>query len=198
MRKTLAAFVALAILLVAFLVIIEYTGGNSANQEKAKKETEQADRMDLSFQPDGEVEQLSTYDTRRMDKQEKLEKEMQKKYEAGSYTLKDPFVKLDPYGVAPLTALAKFETEEPVKISMTVEGKDEQGDIQRTYDDYNTEHTIPVLGLYPDFANTVTIKAENEAGETTEGTFTVETKPLPDDFLTNETETAHPEKWKTA
>ncbi|RYG72253.1 aryl-sulfate sulfotransferase [Lentibacillus lipolyticus] len=194
MRKTLAVFVALAIVLVAFLVIIEYAGANNTDGAKAKAGADTSDRINLSFQPDGEGQQLSTYDTRRMDKQEKLEKEMQQKYEAGSYTLKDPFVKLDPYGVAPLTALAKFETEEPVKITVTVEGKDEQGDIQRTYDDYNTEHTIPVLGLYPDFANTVTIKTENEAGKTMESTFTVETKPLPDDFLTNETETAKPEK----
>lgn len=191
MRKTLATFVVLAVMMVAFFVILEYTGDNTDTVGNKAGATQ--DNV-LSFQSDGEVEQLSTSDTRRMNEQEKLEQALQGEYEAGSYSLESPFVKRNPYDVAPLTALAMFETDEPVKITVTVEGKDEYGDIERTFDEFKTEHSIPILGLYPDYDNTVTIEATNEAGETVKSTLTVKTDPLPDDFLTNETAEAHPEK----
>ncbi|TMN22113.1 aryl-sulfate sulfotransferase [Lentibacillus cibarius] len=187
MRKTLATFVVLAIILVAFFVIIEWSvdNGSAANQ---------TEDTPVSFKPDGEVEQLSSYDTRRLDKQKELEKQLQEEYIADGYSLAQPFVKVDPYGVAPLTAVAKFQTDEPVKITVTVEGKGEKGAIERTYDEWKTEHTVPVLGLYPDYENTVTIKATNEAGETATKSFTAKTDALPDDFLTNEVVEAKPDK----
>ncbi|QKY70612.1 aryl-sulfate sulfotransferase [Lentibacillus sp. CBA3610] len=195
MRKTLATFVVLAIIMIAFFVILEYTG--DAPDELAKgagQKVEAAQNSTISFKPDGEVEQLSTSDTRRIREQEKVEQALQKEYDAGSYSLQNPFVKHDPYGVAPLTALTMFETDDPVRITVTVKGKDEYSDVSHSIDAYKTKHSIPVLGLYPDYENMVTIEATNEAGDTAEHTFTVETDPLPDDFLTNEAAEAHPEK----
>ncbi|WP_209300557.1 aryl-sulfate sulfotransferase [Lentibacillus salicampi] len=195
MRKALATFTVLAVILVVFFVVLEFTGDTSADTSVGTSENvEASESTAVSFHPDGEVEQLSTLDTRRLDEQEGLERELQKSYDEGTYTLKEPFVKLNPYNTAPLTALAMFETDDPVKITVTVEGKDEHGDVRHSYDDYNTEHAIPVLGLYPDYDNTVTIEAVNKSGETEKSTFTVGTDPLPEDFLTNETPKSHPEK----
>lgn len=181
MKKTLIVFVILAVIMVGFFVTIEFMG--TENKDVSEP---------ISFQPDGEVEQLSTSDTRRINKQKKMEQELQKEYAQGSYSLEDPFVIKDPYGVAPLTALAMFKTDNPVQITVTVEGKDENGDVKKTFDTYKKDHSIPVLGLYPGYENTVTIKATNKEGESTESTFTVKMKPLPDDFLTNKTEEAKP------
>lgn len=195
MRKALATFVILAIILVIFFVVIEYAGNSSDDAIKGTgKKVEASDSTAVSFHPDGEVEQLSTYDTRRMKEQEEMEQKIRKDYKEGSYSMENPFVRLDPYGVAPLTALAMFETDEPVKLTVTVEGKEDRGDISRTYDNYKTKHAIPVLGLYPDYENTITIEATTEDGETATSTFTIKTDPLPDDFLTNETAASHPEK----
>ncbi|GGJ82435.1 aryl-sulfate sulfotransferase [Lentibacillus kapialis] len=195
MRKALATFVVLAVILVVFFIVIEYTGESSDDATKGTGEkVEASESTAVSFHPDGEVEQLSNYDTRRMTKQEETDQALQKQYEQGSYSPEDPFVKLNPYGVTPLSALAMFETDKPVKLTVTVEGKEEQGDIPRSYDDYKTQHAIPVLGLYPDYENTVTIEVITKDGETSTSTFTIETDPLPDDFLTNETEETHPAK----
>src|SRR5699024_9258298 len=163
MRKALATFVILAIILVIFFVVIEYAGNSSDDAIKGTgKKVEASDSTTVSFHPDGEVEQLSTYDTRRMEEQEGLEQALQEEYAQESHSLENPFVKRNPYGAAPLTALAVFETDEPVKITVTVEGKDEHGDVERSYDELKTEHAIPVLGLYPDYENTVTIEAADE------------------------------------
>ncbi|HLS09639.1 aryl-sulfate sulfotransferase [Lentibacillus sp.] len=195
MRKALATFVVLAVIMVVFFIVIEFTGDTSVpTSEGADEKVETSESTTVSFHPDGEVEQLSTYDTRRMEEQEGLEQALQEEYAQESHSLENPFVKRNPYGAAPLTALAVFETDEPVKITVTVEGKDEHGDVERSYDELKTEHAIPVLGLYPDYENTVTIEAADETGDTAESTFTVETEPLPDDFLTNETAESHPGK----
>ena len=48
-------------------------------------------------------------------------------YAAGSYTIENPYVKLNPYLVAPLTALVMFETEKPAFAKVTVKGKEAAG-----------------------------------------------------------------------
>src|SRR5699024_12244376 len=103
---------------------------------------------------------------------------IRKEYKEGSDSMDNPFVRLDPYGVAPLTALAMFETDEPVKLTVTVEGKEDRGDISRTYDNYKTKHAIPVLGLYPDYENTITIEVTTVDWETVTSTLTNKTDPL--------------------
>ncbi|ALX49692.1 aryl-sulfate sulfotransferase [Lentibacillus amyloliquefaciens] len=195
MRKALATFVVLAVIMVIFFVVIEYTGENSDDATIGTDEkVETSESTAVSFHPDGEVEQLSVSDTRRMDEQKELEAAYQEEFEKGSHSLDNPLVKLDPYGAAPLTAVAMFETDEPAKTTVTVEGKDEYSDIERSFDNYRTTHTIPVLGLYPNYENTITIETTAKSGETSTHSFTIETEPLPDDFLTNETAESHPEK----
>ncbi|SFD66164.1 arylsulfate sulfotransferase [Lentibacillus persicus] len=194
MQKALVTFVVLAIAMVIFFVVIEYTGADPDDAAiGTEQKVETSEKTAVSFHPDGEVEQLSASDTRRINEQKGLEAAYQEEYNKGSHSLDNPFVKLDPYGTAPLTALVMFETDAPARTTVTVEGKDKQADIQRTYDNDQTTHTIPVLGLYPGYENTVTIETTTESGETSKHTFTIETEPLPDDFLTNETPVSHPE-----
>ena len=75
------------------------------------------------------------------------------------HSLGDPYIKLNPYGTSPLSALIIFETEEPSQISVTVKGKTADTDITEHFEEYDTYHEIPVLGLYADYQNTVEITA---------------------------------------
>lgn len=97
-------------------------------------------------------------------------------YQQGEYTFAKPFVKLNPYLIAPLTALVMFKTAEPTAVTVTVKGKEAAGDISSDFP-VATEHTIPVLGLYGDYANQVELVLAN--GEKT--VLTIQTEPLADD-----------------
>lgn len=188
MKKALIIFLILAVPMVVFFIVTDMI--KTGYEEPSKTQKKGA----VSFQPDGEVEQHSSYDKRRINNQKKIDQKLQKDYAKESHSLENPFVTLNPYNVAPLTALAMFETDKPVKIKVTVEGKDKYGDIHHSYEKFKTEHEIPILGLYPGYENTVTIKATNKAGETVSKTLTIKTDPLPDDFLTTEVVESNPSK----
>ena len=68
-------------------------------------------------------------------------------YEAGTFTIDNPFVKLNPYLVAPLTALVMFETEKPAFAKVTVKGKEAGGDIMYRPTTDSKKMVLPILGL---------------------------------------------------
>jgi len=76
---------------------------------------------------------------------------------SNNHTFDDPYVKINPYNVSPLTALIVFETELEERIEITVKGKDDASSI--TYlTEKTTNHVIPVYGLYDDFNNEVVLR----------------------------------------
>ena len=95
-------------------------------------------------------------------------------YRKGEYTFNEPFVKLNPYLIAPLTALVMFKTAEPVAVTITVKGKEKAGNINFNFP-AATEHRIPVYGLYDDYANQVDLVLSN--GERTSLTLRTEKAP---------------------
>ncbi|ASN06447.1 aryl-sulfate sulfotransferase [Virgibacillus necropolis] len=129
-----------------------------------------------------------------INEQNSIEKVIRTTYEQRSYDLSDPLVISDPYSAAPLTALVKFETGEPLEITVTVKGKTKGTDIVKTYNGYDTSHAIPVLGLYPDHENTVIVAGESEDGVVKQKTLSVTTEPLPEGFLTTELIESDPTK----
>ncbi|MCP3028879.1 aryl-sulfate sulfotransferase [Halobacillus sp. A5] len=135
---------------------------------------------------EGEGERTVEGDSELMEEQDGVSEVIQSSYSQGDYNFDEPLVIEDPYGAAPLTALAKFETDEAQEITVTVEGRDGGEEISNTFDGYETEHEIPILGLYPDHDNTVVLEAETDDGETSETELTVTTDPLPDNFLDTE------------
>ncbi len=75
------------------------------------------------------------------------ENAMRAEWEKGNYTFDNPYVKVNPYLYAPLTALVCFKTEKTQSVKILVKGKTKEADF--TFDfPANTEHAIPVLGLY--------------------------------------------------
>ncbi|MBC1506696.1 aryl-sulfate sulfotransferase [Listeria sp. FSL L7-1509] len=120
-------------------------------------------------------------DTELVDEQTKIEKQLKKDSEGS--TLENPFIKLNPYGTSPLTAMLLFNTEEKMKITVEVEGENAATTIQSEVNsDYTTQHEIAVLGLYPNKANKVKITAVTQTGKKTEKTITIQTNKLPDEM----------------
>ena len=98
-----------------------------------------------------------------------------KRFETGDYSLESPLVISNPYLINPLCALIMFKTSSEVIPTLTVHGKRfELEDVTHTFS-ANTVHSLPVLGLYEDFANKVTISLSD--GSKT--TLTIKTGKLP-------------------
>lgn len=113
------------------------------------------------------------------DHQEEIDRLMLEELHSGAYTLDDPFILLDPYGVSPLTAVLLFTTEEPVRIDIHVAGDTPQAEVDFAFSGFETEHMIPVYGLYANRANTVTVTGTTRGGTVTQTDVTVQTDVLP-------------------
>lgn len=107
--------------------------------------------------------------------QARLEREFMEEYRAGTYTFDHPYVKGNPYGIAPLTALVMFETKEERAVTLTVCGKEAAGDIVHTFAAAR-QHVIPVYGLYGGMENRILLA--DGCGRQTE--LRLETEPLPE------------------
>lgn len=109
-----------------------------------------------------------------LDAQHEQELALQKDYAQGNYSPAKPFVRLNPYGIAPLTALVMFHTETPQAVHLTIKGKTTEGDFSADFAP-ETEHRLPVYGLYAHYSNTVLITLED--GKTYTLTITTESAP---------------------
>lgn len=109
--------------------------------------------------------------------QAKAEKAFMQEFDKKEHTLEDPYVIVNPYLINPLCALVMFTTSEAVAPMVTVRGKRYQiEDLSHTFPQATT-HTLPVLGLYEDFANTVVISLPDGSSKE----ITIQTEKLPDD-----------------
>ena len=104
---------------------------------------------------------------------------------AEGYTIDSPNVILNPYGNAPLSAVVAFETDELVRPTVKIIGKDVKTTIEFTFD-ISKEHILPIYGLYPDFNNTVVVTFDGTIKE-----ISIHTAPLPDDFALASIKTAN-------
>ncbi|MVM35024.1 hypothetical protein GO755_33670 [Spirosoma sp. HMF4905] len=90
-------------------------------------------------------------------------------------------IKLNPYGYTPLAALVSFSTPVAGKTFIRVQGKHGKlTTIEHTFTDTGTQHSVPVIGLYANYANTVDIRVVNDSGDTlANSTVTIQTGDLP-------------------
>lgn len=127
-----------------------------------------------------------------------MQSEKEKKYQnllkSGEYTEDNIYVQLDPYDASPLSALLLFQTEDAMTVDISVAGKDEATTIKNSFDDYETDHSIPVLGLYPDTENEVTVTLTDESGNSMEKTVTIKTGTLAKSIATIDVKEADTQK----
>lgn len=81
----------------------------------------------------------------------------------GSYTFSRMLIIKNPFGEAPLSALALFVTDKPCGVRVTVEGETRQTDIVAVMPQ-TTHHRVPLIGMYPGKVNR--IRLELLEGET--------------------------------
>lgn len=125
--------------------------------------------------------------------QKETDADLWKKYKNGKYTLAEPLVVVNPYGLSPLTALVIFETKETTQVSVRVHGKDEYTTVEHKFSESSKKHSVPIYGLYAGTSNTVDITATH--GDKSESiTLIIETEPLPSDISRMEVAVAKPEK----
>ncbi|MEG0021579.1 MAG: aryl-sulfate sulfotransferase [Bacilli bacterium] len=93
-----------------------------------------------------------------------------------NYTIDDPKIILDPYGISPLTALVIFETKDLTTPSISVIGDTKETTFNFTFKPGKV-HYLPIYGLYPDRENKVMLSVNGNLKE-----LTIKTNPLPKDF----------------
>ncbi len=76
-------------------------------------------------------------------------------------TLEEPIIIVDPYGMAPLSAIIEFETDSEFPIEMVVKGKTTAADLIFNFEP-STKHILPIVGLLSDQPTTVEIKVNNQ------------------------------------
>nr|WP_302145029.1 aryl-sulfate sulfotransferase [Limosilactobacillus mucosae] len=94
-------------------------------------------------------------------------------------TLDNAYVKVNPYGTSPLTALVIFKTDQAAKVTYTVVGKTDNTSITNTVKGYKTTHQVPIVGLYANYSNQVQVTLTYKDGTTEQKTFTIKTGKLP-------------------
>jgi len=85
-------------------------------------------------------------------------------------------VALNPTGIAPLSAVATFQTRRACDVRMRISGREE---IVRYFDDDSLSHSITVLGLYPGRVNFLFFTLIPRHGTPETKIVTVTTDPLP-------------------
>ncbi len=96
-------------------------------------------------------------------------------------TLPANAVVLNPLGYTPLAAQLRFSSDMIGRTFIRVHGK--HGPItavEHTFSDKSTTHSVPVIGLYPNFSNTVDVRVLGDKGDTlARTTLTITTGDLP-------------------
>lgn len=89
---------------------------------------------------------------------------IEKKLRKGNYTWDNMLVIQNPYGLAPLTALAVFTTKKGCAAKFTVKGKLQKDDVTGTVKEITKYHRLPILGLYPGEKSTVILELLDASG----------------------------------
>lgn len=104
-----------------------------------------------------------------------------------SYTIDDPKIIVNPYGVSPLTALVIFDTKDLTAPTVTIKGKDELTTYNHTFKP-SKHHMLPIYGLYANTNNEIIITI-NEV----DYKIFVKTEKLPKDFQVGKVVKKEPE-----
>ena len=123
--------------------------------------------------------------TQMIQDQAQIDADILAELEAGNYTFSDPLILIDPYKIAPLTALVLFKTDQPVTISIHVEGKNDDVDVDTTLSEAKTTHILPIYGLYAGTANAVTLTATDALNNQSSQTYSIQTESLIPELASN-------------
>lgn len=87
------------------------------------------------------------------------------------YSFDTMLILLNPFGISPLTALAVFCTDTPCKVRFTIKGikgNTEETTVSETTPTLETEHQVPIWGLYANYRNPVEMELLDENNQVLE------------------------------
>lgn len=169
MKKYLKIINIISLLILSFFLliyIIAYAMKDRANNESAREVCQQVyegpkniiNLISLKFW--GKETFGRTID-KALKIQNKIEKQIKKEYSELEYTWRQPYIKINPYGSTPLSALIKFKTDEPMKVKIEIVDR-EGSNIVYEFNDYITEHEYTISGLYLKGETEIYIYVENK------------------------------------
>ncbi|MCH5264492.1 MAG: aryl-sulfate sulfotransferase [Lachnospiraceae bacterium] len=138
-------------------------------------------RLRLNLNISGGLPNRTPYTELTREKEQKLHDLLQDE----SLTFDTMKIVTNPYGLAPLTAMAVFHTETPCCLSYTVKGTSSDTDYHHTFTEPVTTHIAPIFGLYPDTDNILTLELITEDTVTASRTIRIKTGPLPHPLADN-------------
>lgn len=101
---------------------------------KVRPDTMEINSVFLPKQPEPKEESWEEKRIRevlqRYKQQVNIDEKLKAEYESGEYSLDDPFVVVNPYGISPLTALVMFDTDEEVQVAVKVMGNQPEENIE--------------------------------------------------------------------
>ena len=117
----------------------------------------------------------------RLKQQTKIDEQLQNEFNSGNYSIENPLVVINPYGISPLTALVMFDTKEETIISLSINSELSKEKIKHNFtkEGYNTKHILPIYGLTANMDNKVKILCETKDGNKLQKTIIIKTEPLP-------------------
>jgi arylsulfate sulfotransferase len=104
-------------------------------------------------------------------------REQQLLAEGAVSTYTDPFVMIDPYAMNPLSAIVLFKADQAATYTITVDAPNDYAKLVTRVDREAGIVALPIIGLYPQTANTVIINNGQD-----EVILTITTDRLPRDF----------------
>ena len=96
-----------------------------------------------------------------------LQAKLESDYSCYGYTIDNPKIVVNPYKIAPLSALIMFKTKDKIKVSVYI--VDKNGNKNKLYDENNEskEHYLDIYNLYSNYDNKVIIVYKEEQYEYT-------------------------------
>lgn len=113
-----------------------------------------------------------------LEKDLKIEKDIQAQFEELAYSFEEPFIQQDPYGRNPLSALVIFPTDKEAQVELSILSPDKKPSITHLFEEFKTLHQVPVLGLYANKSNQIKLTLRFKDGTKKENTLTIETPPV--------------------
>lgn len=113
-----------------------------------------------------------------LEKQKAEENEWKELLKSGQFDFYHPYLKVNPYGIAPLSAIILFTSAAPMAVKIHIEGKTKNACIDAEFSEYAVEHIIPIYGLYPGKVNMLSIQGIEKGGKIKEHHIEIPTEEL--------------------
>ena len=82
----------------------------------------------------------------------------------------------------PLAAEAVIRSRRPSRVSLSIKGRNGAKDLKVSFDRKSRVHRIPVLGLYPDWKNSIEFSVTDDRGRVHSLTRSIRTEALPEEY----------------